>query len=320
MITIALEAAKAASLHKIHEDDFFSELGESSDFDQRCNGIDNNLTSKRREVKGLCIKLIRNLDKLSQGGESERTNYCKYIRYCLYEQIREIHANKSAKLADVIFFNKLILAWTVIKIAKLSNKYNSENIKDVKLNELKNRIFSYIYFKNLEKIKKVSTYENRTDCNNYLTYPEGFKPVHDGYKDKHCVWLIVSSSNGTNYFPCKDRYVMMPCNIELEKCKAINLKTNIIFSGITKFVKFIKNIGYQIFSQYSDYNKCIKCKRIEGYSNHKYTEFIGFNKFNRSSRSRKVNTSSCCKRRTWKIFELPNARKFWVFSSHSIII
>ncbi|GAB69687.1 CYIR protein [Plasmodium cynomolgi strain B] len=95
------EAAKAVALHEIHEEALFSELIESSDFDQFCNGIDNTLSSKSRKDKYLCIKLVRPLEKLSISGYSERNNYCNYIRYWLYEQISEIHTNKSAKIADV---------------------------------------------------------------------------------------------------------------------------------------------------------------------------------------------------------------------------
>ncbi|GAB69682.1 CYIR protein [Plasmodium cynomolgi strain B] len=295
MIHIRKKLQNAVVLHKIHEEHFFSELVGSSDFDQHCNGIDNNLSSKRREIKYLCIKLARNSDKLSQSGESERTNYFKYIGYCLYERISEIHTNKSAKIAKVRFFDKFILPWIVMKNYKI-------------------------------KLKKVSTYENRTDCDNYLTYLESFKPVHDGYKDKHCMGLIDFSSNGTNYFPCNDRDILTSCKTELEKCKfitstkAINLRTNIIFSGITNFVKFIKNIGYQIFNQYSDYNKCVKCKMFESYINHKYTKFISFNKFNRSCRSRRINTYNGCRSRTWKICDFSIARIPWAHSSHSVNI
>ncbi|GAB69823.1 CYIR protein [Plasmodium cynomolgi strain B] len=94
------EAAQYVALHNIHEEHFFPELGESSDFDQLCNGIDNNLTIKCREVKELCIKLVRHLDKLIQATDSYGNNYCNYIRYCLFEEINEIHTDKCAKIAD----------------------------------------------------------------------------------------------------------------------------------------------------------------------------------------------------------------------------
>ncbi|GAB69618.1 CYIR protein, partial [Plasmodium cynomolgi strain B] len=164
--------------------------------------------SKPREVKDLCIKIVRHLDKLSQGGDSECNNYCNYIRYCLCEQISEILTNKSAKIAYVTFFDNLILAWTVIKISNLSNKCNPENIIDFKLNELKIGHFRIFILKILKKLKK-------------LVLPKiSFKPVQDVYKDMRCVGLTVSSQNGIDYFSCSDKDELTSLITELEKCKS----------------------------------------------------------------------------------------------------
>ncbi|CAI7723153.1 PIR protein [Plasmodium vivax] len=213
------EAAKAVELHKIPPENFFSKLDKPSSFDGLCSGIEQKTGPKSKEAKELCIKLIRHLDKLGQVGNSESNNYCSYISYWFYEQISEIQTNKSAKIADVPFFDDIIFAWKIINNGKLKNKCNPENIKDVKLDELKNRIFSYIYFKNLEKIKTISTSKKQDDCTKYLTYLESFKSVHDGYKDKQCKGLIFWSSQDTDYFPCKDSYKLSSFMSELQKCK-----------------------------------------------------------------------------------------------------
>ncbi|KMZ84794.1 hypothetical protein PVBG_00574 [Plasmodium vivax Brazil I] len=102
---------------------------------------------------------------------------------------------------------------------KLKNKCAPEELTRVKLDELKNRIFSYIYFKNIEKIKKLNASENGTDCDKYLTYLNSFKSVHDIYKDKHCRRLFLFTPNGPDYFPCKDKDVLMSRITELGKCK-----------------------------------------------------------------------------------------------------
>ncbi|KMZ80784.1 hypothetical protein PVIIG_03151 [Plasmodium vivax India VII] len=102
---------------------------------------------------------------------------------------------------------------------KLKIKCLPEKLKLVKLSELKNRIFSYIYFKNLEKIKTISTSKNQDNCTKYLTYLESFKTVHDGYKNNHCRSFFFMSSNGTDYFPCKDKGVLESRITELQKCK-----------------------------------------------------------------------------------------------------
>ncbi|GAB69978.1 CYIR protein, partial [Plasmodium cynomolgi strain B] len=120
-------------------------------------------------VKQLCIKLVRHLCKLNQENSSKRSNYCNYIRYWLFEQIGVIYTGESASIGDEPFFKKLIETWEIINMFKLKSTCNPEKIKGVNLNELKNRIFSYIYFKNLEEIKKISN-ENGKDCNNqYMT-------------------------------------------------------------------------------------------------------------------------------------------------------
>ncbi|VUZ94579.1 PIR protein [Plasmodium vivax] len=214
------EAAEAVELHKIHPEKFFSELGESSDFDQLCNGIDKKVSSKSAEVKDLCIKLVRHLVKLSKANPSERNNYCSYIRYWLYEKIGAIHADKSAKIENVPFFKDLNDAWTVINIAKLSNKCKPENIKDVKLDELKNRIFSYIYFKNLEKIKAISNSKKQDDCTKHLTYLENFKSLHDKYKIAQCG--LFSWTNITDYFSCNHKHELTSLIYKLEKCKNVD--------------------------------------------------------------------------------------------------
>ncbi|KMZ87238.1 hypothetical protein PVBG_04023 [Plasmodium vivax Brazil I] len=102
---------------------------------------------------------------------------------------------------------------------KLKSKCAPEELKGVKLSELKNRIFSYIYFKNLEKIKTISTSKNKDDCTKYLTYLESFKPVHDTYKYNNCVSFFFSSPKDTDYFPCKDKRVLESRITELQKCK-----------------------------------------------------------------------------------------------------
>ncbi|SCO67111.1 VIR protein [Plasmodium vivax] len=212
------EAAKAVELHKIHPENFFSKLGKYSTFDILCNGIDDKVSSKRKEVKDLCINLVRHLDKLSESSNSERNNYCSYVRYWLYEQIGELYTSKTTSIDDILFFKELIDAWTIIYNGKLEKTCNPEKIKGVKLNELKNRIRSYIYFKNLEKIKKVSTSENKTDCEKYLTYLESFKSLHDKYKIDQCEFFSLSSS-GTDYFPCKDKNELTSLISKLGKCK-----------------------------------------------------------------------------------------------------
>ncbi|KMZ81696.1 hypothetical protein PVIIG_05754 [Plasmodium vivax India VII] len=174
------EAAKAVELHKIHEDDFFKTLGNSTEFDILCNGIDTKVGLNHKEAKKLCTDLVHRLEKLSKDNPSKHNDYCSYLRYWLYEKIGEIHTDKSANVDKVPFFKHLIEAWGNMNNGKLKSKCLPDKLTPpVKLSELKNRIFSYIYFKNLEKIKAISTSKNKDNCTKYLTYLESFKPVHE---------------------------------------------------------------------------------------------------------------------------------------------
>ncbi|CAG9481934.1 unnamed protein product [Plasmodium vivax] len=294
------EAAEAVELHKIHPEKFFSELGESSDFDQLCNGIDKKVSSKSAEAKELCIKLIRHLDKLGQVGNSESNNYCSYISYWFYEQISEIQTNKSAKIADVPFFDDIIFAWKIINNGKLKNKCNPENIKDVKLDELKNRIFSYIYFKNLEKIKTISTSKKQDDCTKYLTYLESFKSVHDGYKDKQCKGRSkrFRGYSRTKSFSSRNKLIeFVTC------CNYINCVKS---SGHNSTRKNNNNNNnkysiYRDYSNYSNYSKCATysdfrnydkgitycdCSNYNKYSH--YNQYGNYNKYKKFVKSRKT--------------------------------
>ncbi|EDL42724.1 variable surface protein Vir12-related [Plasmodium vivax] len=102
---------------------------------------------------------------------------------------------------------------------KLKSKCAPEELKGVKLSELKNRIFSYIYFKNLEKIKTISPSKNQDNCTKYLTYLESFKPVHDRYNNAQCGSLLFWLSYDTDYFRCNPKHKLTSLMTELQKCK-----------------------------------------------------------------------------------------------------
>ncbi|GAB69597.1 hypothetical protein PCYB_003460, partial [Plasmodium cynomolgi strain B] len=147
------EAAEAVKLNKIHDEKYFSDLDKMSMCELFCMGIEYKVNFKPTEVKQLCVKLARHLCKLNPANPSELSNYCNYMHYWLFEQIGKIYTIQSARIGDVPFFDKLMEAWNDVNRTKLSNKCKLENIKGVNLNELKNRTYSYIYFKNLGNIK-----------------------------------------------------------------------------------------------------------------------------------------------------------------------
>ncbi|EDL42353.1 hypothetical protein, conserved [Plasmodium vivax] len=102
-------------------------------------------------------------------------------------------------------------------MAKLSKCKPENNIKDIKLDELKKRIFSYIYFKNIDKIKKISNSKKQDDCTKHLTYLENFKSLHDKYKIAQCG--LFSWTNITDYFSCNHKHELTSLIYKLGKCK-----------------------------------------------------------------------------------------------------
>ncbi|KMZ94310.1 hypothetical protein PVMG_02535, partial [Plasmodium vivax Mauritania I] len=299
------EAAKAVELHKIHEDDFFKTLGNSTEFDILCNGIDTKVGLNHKEAKQLCIDLVRRLEKLSKDNTSKYNDYCSYLRYWLYEKVGDIHTDKSVNVDDAPFFKHLIEAWKKMNSDKLKSKCAPGELKRVKLNELKNRIFSYIYFKNLEKIHNISASKKENDCTKYLTYLESFKPVHERRsksfrkcnttKSFSSCNKLIEFVNCCNYIACskynksnnsvnssnnhkhsnntKHSHYNKYSNYNKYK-KFINILIFIFFTKITNFYKYIE---HKRFSKAGDYNKCTKYKRFAGYSNHKYTKCRRFN-------------------------------------------
>ncbi|CAI7723887.1 PIR protein [Plasmodium vivax] len=214
------EAAKAVGLHKIHEEEFFKTLEKSTEFDNLCNGIDTKAGSKSTEAKKLCIDLIHRLEKLSKDNTSKYNDYCSYLRYWLYEKVGDIHTDKSANVDNLPFFKHLIEVWGKMNNGKLKIKCLPDKLTTpVKLSEIKNRIFSYIYFKNLEKIKTISPSKKEDDCTKYLTYLESFKPVHDRYNNAQCGSLLFLLSYDTDYFRCNPKHKLTSLMTELQKCK-----------------------------------------------------------------------------------------------------
>ncbi|KMZ96513.1 hypothetical protein PVNG_06344 [Plasmodium vivax North Korean] len=380
------EAAKAVELHKIHEDDFFKTLGNSTEFDILCNGIDTKVGLNHKEAKKLCTDLVHRLEKLSKDNPPKQNDYCSYLRFWLYEKIGEIHTDKSGNIDNVPFFKYLIEPWKKMNSEKLKSKCAPEELKGVKLSELKNRIFSYIYFKNLEKIKTISPSKNQDNCTksksfrrhnrikssssrskfiefvnccNYVTcskYNQSNNSVNSSYNHKHSKnnkcshynkygnykfikstkLMFIEFVNCCNYVTCS-KYNQSNNSVNSSynhkhsknnKCshynkygnykfiKSTKLMVFVRFIFFTKITNFYKYIEYNSFNKASYYNRYIKCKRFGGYSNHKFTKGNRFNKFNRS---RGIKTSIGCRRRTWKIFEFPVAKKPWVRSTNSNI-
>ncbi|KNA00231.1 hypothetical protein PVNG_05399 [Plasmodium vivax North Korean] len=183
-----------------------------------CDTTDSKIQNNSKE-KQLCSKLVYHLEKIKKEQKpNNQADYCSYLRYWLYDKIGEIHKEHSAKTSTIHFFKYLIDAWSKVNSAKLSNICAPPKVENVTLKELKDRKYTYIYFKNLDKIHKVSTSKNTADCSKYLTYLQSLSSLHEKYRQNQCVYILWAP-DPVDYFPCSNKDKLSYLTSGLQNCK-----------------------------------------------------------------------------------------------------
>ncbi|GAB69914.1 hypothetical protein PCYB_006630 [Plasmodium cynomolgi strain B] len=109
------------------------------------------------------------------------------------------------------------LAWSKLN-EKLGKFCVSPVVEDVTLNELKNRKYSYIYFKELGKIHSVSTSKNKDACSKYLKYLQSLSTLYQKYWKKQCDYFFLGPA-AVDYFPCYYKYELSYLMSGLQNCK-----------------------------------------------------------------------------------------------------
>ncbi|KMZ81639.1 hypothetical protein PVIIG_06529 [Plasmodium vivax India VII] len=230
-------------------EDFFKKSGKSAAFDKNCNVFDK-VGKTNPEAKKLCSELVYYLEKIREKGTKEESNeYCNYLPYWLYDEIHKIEKSPTKKIDQVKYYQDLINAGNAIKGTNLKSTCPLSKLKDVDLNELKYRKLSYIYFQNLENIKKIITSKKKEDCTKYLTYLESFKPLHERYKNAECKELIFWRSKG------------------FRRCKRTKS-----FSSHNELIEFVHYCIYINCWRYNKNNNCVKSN-----NNHKYNSCVNNN-------------------------------------------
>ncbi|VUZ99620.1 PIR protein [Plasmodium vivax] len=213
------KAAKDVKLDQMYED-FFKSPGKSSEFDKNCNVFDET-GKKNATAKKLCSELVYYLEKIREKSikEEDSKKYCSYLPYWLYDNIDKIQNSPTTKIDKITFYEDLIKAGNAINGKDLKHTCPLSILRNLDLNELKNRKLSYIYFKNLENIKKIIASKDKAKCTKYLTYLESFKSLHEKYKAAECGSFFFLLSRRTDYFPCNDMNNLSSFVSELQKCK-----------------------------------------------------------------------------------------------------
>ncbi|GAB65369.1 VIR-like CYIR protein, partial [Plasmodium cynomolgi strain B] len=204
-------------LDKIHKD-FFACDKKSTNFDSKCNVFDEK-SKNNPHAKKLCSSLVYYLEKIREMNTQQKSNkYCGYLPYWLYDKIGKIHNPSRTKIDKVPFYEEFNKAGNAISGGKLKHPCVVRALKNVDLNELKNRKFSYIYFKNFGSIYNINTSKNEDGFAKYLTYRESFNPLYEAYKKTLCYYILFPRT-GPDYFPCSYKYDLKNLMSGLKNCK-----------------------------------------------------------------------------------------------------
>ncbi|SCA60214.1 VIR protein [Plasmodium vivax] len=221
MTSTTLEkATEELELDKIYKEYF--KTSEKSTYDSECNAV-NKGKPDNDPAKVLCKKLLYFLEKIaSLPKKSENADRCSYLRYWLYDEIGKIETKHSTKISQMPFVKDLF---------GVGNKVN-EKIKkntcvlptlenNIDLDEWKKRKLSYIYFENYDKIKQLSSSNDKAKCKKYSEYVKSFNTLFEKYKKEHCdgkSWWFIPPN--THYFRCSSIYYPNTLLSELAKCEA----------------------------------------------------------------------------------------------------
>ncbi|SCA83459.1 VIR protein [Plasmodium vivax] len=221
MTSTTLEkATEELELDKKYKEYF--KTSKTSKYDSECNAI-NKGRSDDVKAKELCKKLLYFLETIaSLPKQSENADRCSYLRYWLYDEIGKIQTKHSTKISQIPFVKDLF---------DVGNKVN-EKIKkntcvlptlenNIDLDEWKKRKLSYLYFENYDKIKQLSSSNDKVKCGKYSAYVKSFITLFEKYKKDHCdgkSWLFFPPN--THYFRCSSIYYPNTLLSELAKCEA----------------------------------------------------------------------------------------------------
>ncbi|KMZ81216.1 hypothetical protein PVIIG_02698, partial [Plasmodium vivax India VII] len=209
------DESKKVGLDEMYKD-FFSK--EKTPQNKNYCDLTDGKTQTNSRAKELCNNLLYHLENISKEQKPKQTEYCSYLRYWLYDKIGGIQSDHSAKTKTITFFKYLIDAWSKVNNEKLEKICAPPNVEDVPLKELKDRKYTYIYFKNLDKIHTVSTSKKTDECSKYLTYLQSLRSLYERYWKKQCDYILWGPA-AVDYFPCNYKYGLNHLMSGLENCK-----------------------------------------------------------------------------------------------------
>ncbi|CAG9474529.1 unnamed protein product [Plasmodium vivax] len=222
---------KDLELNKIYED-FFSKSENYKPHDE-CN-IFNAQYNKHEGAKDICNKFAHFLKKISENtDEQKRKNYCNYLPYWLYDEIKGKYKSKD-NIRSIPFVSDLIGVGYKVNRKILKNTCTLGYEIGVSLEEMQKRKIFFAYFREYEKVKSIINKTKKEDCSKYNKYINSINSLYKVYKPRNCKsgWLWFGPPN---YFDCDSKYD--PSNLVsiLKDCETKDPKRGESSGGLSIF-------------------------------------------------------------------------------------
>ncbi|SBT30682.1 PIR Superfamily Protein [Plasmodium ovale wallikeri] len=157
-------------------------------------------TKEQCKIYGLCTKLARNLEKLTEINKKEQNDRCAYISYWIYDQLYNIFGANKTNINDIPDVKKLLnVGYNVLYKLGIHDCYydmHRTNIHDY--NEKK---YLHDYFKNYEAILPDTLNENEK-ANKYCAYLTYINELYGKYIGDCCIHY----SENHYWEECKDHF------------------------------------------------------------------------------------------------------------------
>ncbi|CAI7724197.1 PIR protein [Plasmodium vivax] len=193
---------KDLELNKIYED-FFSKSENYKPHDE-CN-IFNAQYNKHEGAKDICNKFAHFLKKISENtDEQKRKNYCNYLPYWLYDEIKGKYKSKD-NIRSIAFVSDLIGVESKVNAKIPKNRCTLGYESGVSLEEMQKRKIFFAYFREYEKVKSIINKTKKEECSKYNKYINSINSLYKVYKERHCksswFWSV-----RPKYIDCDSKY------------------------------------------------------------------------------------------------------------------
>ncbi|CAI7722575.1 PIR protein [Plasmodium vivax] len=203
--------------------------------------------SQKAWIKNLCLKVEKNLIKLSNTTDDKHAEHCLYFTYWFYQKI--IENAKSGSSSDCL----LHVILKLLNVISTINRNLSKNhcyvhyYSDVSLNEWKEMKDLHDYFKGYEDLKKKIKADNniKEDYCKYFTY---IMNLYKSNINKCCVCISKPKfhclEKCPEYFKCEKMYYPYEF-LSILKCDTEEQHESVekLFNAITIDYKFINRMS-----------------------------------------------------------------------------